>query len=96
MLSLFYRTPVVSRALQQQGSRAFTCTAYRAFPHRKDHQSPSEQKEQSSFDENQAKLEQMEHSRRLNADYNQRTESELRKTSDDAQVEQNRPDDGVY
>ncbi|GAV55648.1 hypothetical protein ZYGR_0AY00400 [Zygosaccharomyces rouxii] len=97
MLSLFCRTPVVSRALQQQGSRAFTSTAYRTLPHRKENLTGSEQKEQKDFDENQARLEEMEHSHGKDVDYtHQRSEAELRKTGEDAQIEQNRPDDGVY
>ncbi|CAR29357.1 ZYRO0G06776p [Zygosaccharomyces rouxii] len=97
MLSMFCRTPVVSRTLQQQGSRAFTNTAYRALPHRKDNLTADEQTEQKNFDDNQARLEEMEHSRTKDVDYtHQRSEAELRKIGEDAQVEQNRPDDGVY
>lgn len=79
-----------------KNSRAMSSTACKGLPHRKEHLSDAEKKEQSIFDANKAKLESLEHHKGNKSDAHVRSTDELKKVSDKAQVEQNRPDDGVY
>lgn len=78
--------------------RAFTAASIPKFPQRKQHLSSEEQKEQKLFDDNKAKLDKMEHEHGEGAaaDANRKSCEELKKIGDDARIEQNRPDDGVY
>ncbi|QLG71102.1 hypothetical protein HG535_0B01400 [Zygotorulaspora mrakii] len=75
------------------GLRAFGSSPCAGFPGRKVHQDAAEQKEQKLFDKNKAKLEKMEHHEGSDK---RDSRSKLKKRGDDARIEQNRPDDGVY
>lgn len=75
--------------------RTFSAATMARFPHLKDHQTQEEKKEQKLFDENKAKLDKLEHEKN-GKDTNRESCDELKKKGDDAQIEQNRPDDGVY
>lgn len=63
--------------------------------HLKHDQSKDEVKEQKLFDKNQETLERMEHDSTYN-DWKKPDDEKLKKIGDDARIEQNRPDDGVY
>lgn len=76
--------------------RAFTAATIPKFPQRKQNLNAEEQKEQKLFDDNKAKLDKMEHHTEDGADANRKSCEELKKIGDDARIEQNRPDDGVY
>ncbi|CAH1829062.1 unnamed protein product [Saccharomyces cerevisiae] len=54
----------------------------------------AEKKEQGLFDSNKKRLDTLEHGK--NPDYKQPGMEDLKKKGDDARIEQNRPDDGVY
>lgn len=96
MLGLLYRSRVAVPRVPLS-ARTFGNSAYRALPHRKDHLNSAEQKEQKAFDDNQARLEKMEHSDSQGVDRaHRKSDAELRKTGEDAQIEQGRADDGVY
>ena len=58
-------------------------------------QSIEETNEQNLFDKNQDLLERMEHDSTFN-DWKKPDDEKLKKIGDDARIEQNRPDDGVY
>ncbi|SJM87301.1 related to protein FMP16, mitochondrial [Zygosaccharomyces bailii] len=90
------RLSVVSPRMWLLGGRSLSSTAFNEFPHRKAHLSDAEQKEQNIFDANKAKLESMEHDKANKSDAHVQSCDELRKVGEDAQIEQNRPDDGVY
>lgn len=64
-------------------------------PNLKHDQSDQEAEEQTKFDKNQEKLERMEHDSTYK-DWKQPNCDKLKKIGDDARIEQNRPDDGVY
>ena len=85
----------ISPRLLTVSTRTFCSAPVARFPHRKEHQNAEEQKEQKLFDQNKSKLDNLEHEHGVK---NTDTESceELKKKGEDAQVEQNRPDDGVY
>ncbi|QHS72287.1 Fmp16p [Saccharomyces paradoxus] len=86
------RTP---RQLICKSSRApFSIAARASFPHLKNNQDEAEKKEQGLFDSNKEKLDTLEHGK--NPDYKQPGMEDLKKKGDDARIEQNRPDDGVY
>lgn len=76
-------------------ARGFSSASVARFPHRKEHQSPEEQKEQSLFDQNKRRLDKLEHEKGTEG-ADRESCDELRKKGDNAQIEQNRPDDGVY
>lgn len=76
-------------------TRAFSLTAVARLPHQKSNLSPEEQREQKLFDENKARLEKLEHAKIYDGSQRESCE-ELKKKGDDARIEQNRPDDGVY
>lgn len=63
--------------------------------HLKPDQSVEETKEQKLFDKNQDFLDRMEHDPSFN-DWKKPNDEKLKKIGDDARIEQNRPDDGVY
>ncbi|CCF57253.1 hypothetical protein KAFR_0C02600 [Kazachstania africana CBS 2517] len=63
--------------------------------HKKEHQNAEEMKEQQLFDKNKENLEKMESDYKY-SDFQKPTMEELKKKGDDARIEQNRPDDGVY
>lgn len=65
------------------------------MPHQKHNLSPEEKKEQKLFDDNKAKLDKLEHEKSYDGTERESCE-ELKKKGDDAQIEQNRADDGVY
>ncbi|CAL9734353.1 hypothetical protein MOSE0_E04060 [Monosporozyma servazzii] len=64
-------------------------------PNLKHDQDVQEVEEQKKFDKNQEKLERMEHDSTYK-DLKQPNCDKLKKIGDDARIEQNRPDDGVY
>lgn len=83
------------RQLICKSSRApFSIAARASFPHLKNNQDEAEKKEQGLFDSNKEKLDTLEHGK--NPDYKQPGMEDLKKKGDDARIEQNRPDDGVY
>lgn len=63
--------------------------------HKMKHPDAANIKEQKEFDENKEKLEKLEHGDK-NTDFKKPSMEELQKRGDDARIEQNRPDDGVY
>lgn len=75
------------------GLRAFSSSPMVKSPHRKAHLSPEEEKEQKLFDRNKAKLDKLEHNE---GSSKRDSKAKLKKRGDDARIEQNRPDDGVY
>lgn len=85
----------ISPRLVTVSARAFSSAPVARFPHRKANQNAEEKKEQSLFDQNQAKLDKLEHENGTK-DADRGSCEELKKKGDDAQIEQNRPDDGVY
>ncbi|CAI4931106.1 CGH_3_HP_G0032970.mRNA.1.CDS.1 [Saccharomyces cerevisiae] len=88
----FLRTP---RQLMRKSPRAsFSIVTRAAFPHLKNNQDEAEKKEQGLFDSNKKRLDTLEHGK--NPYYKQPGMEDLKKKGDDARIEQNRPDDGVY
>ncbi|KAL3233684.1 hypothetical protein RNJ44_03724 [Nakaseomyces bracarensis] len=77
-------TPVVSRLA---GVRLYT------KDHLKKDQDQYEKQEQKMFDKNKKDLEQFEHGNKKSRDYKA---EDLQEKGENARVEQNRPDDGVY
>lgn len=75
--------------------RAFSIATVARFPHQKHNLSPDEQREQKLFDENKARLEKLEHDK-IYESCGKESFEELKKKGEDAPIEQNRPDDGVY
>lgn len=73
---------------------ALSTTAKGFYPHLKHDQDAAEQKEQNLFNDNKKKLDNLEHGK--NPDFKQPGMEDLKKKGDDARIEQNRPDDGVY
>ncbi|EJS44276.1 fmp16p [Saccharomyces arboricola H-6] len=73
---------------------AFSTATMASYPHLKDKQDAAEKKEQSLFDSNKEKLDSLEHGKSTN--FKQPGMEDLKKKGDDARIEQNRPDDGVY
>lgn len=73
---------------------SFSIVTRAAFPHLKNNQDEAEKKEQGLFDTNKKRLDTLEHGK--NPDYKQPGMEDLKKKGDDARIEQNRPDDGVY
>ncbi|CAI4058046.1 hypothetical protein SKDZ_04G2940 [Saccharomyces kudriavzevii ZP591] len=86
------RTP--RQLIYKSPRAAFSVAARASLPHLKDNQDAAEKKEQSLFDSNKKKLNSLEHDK--NPDYKQPGMEDLQKKGDDARIEQNRPDDGVY
>ncbi|QLQ79572.1 hypothetical protein HG537_0C02190 [Torulaspora globosa] len=76
-------------------TRTFSLAAITRLPHQKTNLSPEERNEQKLFDENKARLEKLEQAKIYDGSQRETCE-ELKKKGDDARIEQNRPDDGVY
>ncbi|CAI4055230.1 hypothetical protein N7582_000277 [Saccharomyces uvarum] len=86
------RTP--KQLIYKSPKAALSTTARAFYPHLKNDQDAAEQKEQHLFDDNKKKLDNLEHGK--NPDFKQPGMEDLKKKGDDARIEQNRPDDGVY
>ncbi|CAI4037955.1 hypothetical protein SMKI_04G2920 [Saccharomyces mikatae IFO 1815] len=84
-----------SKQLICKSTKAPFSVAVRAsMPHLKNNQDETEKKEQGLFDSNKKKLDSLEHGK--NPNFKQPGMEDLKKKGDDARIEQNRPDDGVY
>ena len=88
MLRIFTK----QRTLFKNSSRALST---KLDDHRLKHPDRQDIKEQKMFDENQAKLEKLEHDKNYK-NFTKDSIKNLQKRGDDARIEQNRPDDGVY
>lgn len=62
----------------------------------KTHLSREEKQEQKMFDKNQATLDRMEHDSNYHGNEKKPNMEHLKEFGDNARIEQNRPDDGVY
>lgn len=74
-------------------TRFISCSSQLRMPQEKD----GSEYTQKDMEENQRKLEQLEKKQKsIESDLQRPSREELKKKGDDAQVEQHRPDDGVY
>lgn len=83
-------------SVRQPECARFLSTTRQLFTkdHLKKDQNATEKAEQKMFDENQKDLEQLEHGKSTKS-HNYKCD-DLREKGENARIEQNRPDDGVY
>jgi len=85
--------PVILSA-RYSAVRLISTTSSCARDHRMKHPNPEDVKEQKKFDANKKKLEKLEHGG--HSGIKKPSMEKLQQKGEDARIEQNRPDDGVY